>query len=88
MHAFMSMLTLLGGLHDLHHILSYFPLPSMWKKFRAIEMKLLKARADMGSDARKDVYSELIRDPDTGAERPLEDMIADMDLIVVAGSGE
>lgn len=86
MHQFMSLLTIIGGLHDLINILAYFPLPPVWKRFRKIEMDLLKARAEMGT--RKDVYSELIQNPETGAERSVEDMVADVDLAVVAGSGE
>lgn len=88
MHQFMGLLALMGGLSDLHHILKYFPLPPIWKRFRQIETTLITARAEMGADARKDIYSELIRDPETGAERSIKDMVGDMDLIVVAGSGE
>lgn len=88
MHQFMSMVAFLGGLRDLMDILSYLPLPPIWGRFRKLQITLLKARMEMGADARKDVYSELIRDPDTGAERAMDDILADLDLVVVAGSGE
>lgn len=81
------MFVVIGNLNDVVHILKYLPLPPVWKKFRAIEAKMLKARSEM-STMRKDIFSELSVDPDTGKKRDLDDLIADIDLLVIAGSGE
>lgn len=83
----MGLFVVLGNLNDLLQILKYFPLPPVWNTFRRIEGNMLKAREEMGT-GRKDIYSELSVDPETGKQRMFDELIADMDLLVVAGSGE
>lgn len=87
LHEQMAASTLLMSSRNILDIVKYFPLTGSIKEFIQAEMDLLEKRNSLGKDARKDVFAELVHD-ENGNPRPWKKVLGDVDLLVVAGSGE
>lgn len=83
----MRTVNVVGSLRNLIEILAYMPLDRDWQDWRNLELAMIEKRRSMGINARKDIFAELVVDPDTNRPREPQEMIGDIDLLVIAGSG-